>query len=317
VLTVTDDGAATGTTSRTVTARVNQAPTASFTSSVTNLTAAFNGSGSTDADGTIASYAWNFGDSTTGSGVSPSHTYTAAGTYTVTLTVTDNETATGTTTGTVTVTAPTAGSIVAADAFGRTVASGWGSADTGGAWTASGGTTSVGEGVGKITTGAAVTSTLRLASTSVQDVDVQEKVSVDALPTGGGEYLSTLVRRTTTGDYRGKVQILATGAVKVQLVKVVGGTETALTSSSTVTGLTAVAGTPLSIRMQAQGASPTTLRVKVWTAGGTEPATWAQTVTDSTAGLQDVGSIGLAAYTSSSATAPVAVRYDDLSATRL
>jgi parallel beta-helix repeat protein len=51
----------------------------------------FNGSGSTDADGTIVSYIWNFGDSTTGTGVSPTHTYTIAGNYTVILTVTDNE----------------------------------------------------------------------------------------------------------------------------------------------------------------------------------------------------------------------------------
>jgi PKD repeat protein len=51
----------------------------------------FDGSGSTDADGTIESYDWDFGDgSTTGNGVSPSHTYTASGTYTVTLTVTDD-----------------------------------------------------------------------------------------------------------------------------------------------------------------------------------------------------------------------------------
>ena len=51
----------------------------------------FNGSGSIDADGTIVSYLWNFGDSTTGTGVSPTHTYTIAGNYTVILTVTDNE----------------------------------------------------------------------------------------------------------------------------------------------------------------------------------------------------------------------------------
>lgn len=50
----------------------------------------FNGSGSYDPDGSIASYAWDFGDASTGSGVSPSHTYSAAGSYTVSLTVTDD-----------------------------------------------------------------------------------------------------------------------------------------------------------------------------------------------------------------------------------
>ena len=41
-------------------------------------------------------YAWTFGDSTTGAGASISHTYTAAGTYPVTLTVTDSTAATAT-----------------------------------------------------------------------------------------------------------------------------------------------------------------------------------------------------------------------------
>ena len=55
------------------------------------LTVTLNGSGSTDSDGSIAAYNWNFGDGTTGSGnASTSHVYQTAGTYTATLTVTDN-----------------------------------------------------------------------------------------------------------------------------------------------------------------------------------------------------------------------------------
>lgn len=56
----------------------------------------FDGSGSTDVDGTIVSYAWDFGDGGTGTGVSATHTYASAGTFTVTLTVTDNGGATDT-----------------------------------------------------------------------------------------------------------------------------------------------------------------------------------------------------------------------------
>jgi PKD repeat protein len=55
-----------------------------------NTAIAFSGTASSDPDGTIASYAWSFGDGSTGSGATPSHTYTGVGTYTVTLTVTDN-----------------------------------------------------------------------------------------------------------------------------------------------------------------------------------------------------------------------------------
>lgn len=52
----------------------------------------FDGSGSYDPDGNNLTYAWNFGDSHTGTGVQATHTYTAAGNYNVSLTVTDDGT---------------------------------------------------------------------------------------------------------------------------------------------------------------------------------------------------------------------------------
>ena len=72
----------------------NQPPTAAFTSSCTTLTCSFT-STSSDPDGSISAYSWNFGDGGTSTAQNPSHTYVAAGTYTVTLTVTDNQGATG------------------------------------------------------------------------------------------------------------------------------------------------------------------------------------------------------------------------------
>lgn len=66
----------------------------------------FNGSASSDPGGSIASYAWTFGDGGTGSGPTPSHTYTVAGNYTATLTVTDNCGATSTCEAPVTITLP-------------------------------------------------------------------------------------------------------------------------------------------------------------------------------------------------------------------
>ncbi len=55
------------------------------------LNVQFSGTGSTDADGKIESYSWDFGDGSTGNGVTVSHTYTRKGTYEVTLTVKDNK----------------------------------------------------------------------------------------------------------------------------------------------------------------------------------------------------------------------------------
>ena len=73
----------------------NVPPVARFTSSCSGLVCSFDGSASSDSDGTVVGYAWDFGDGTTGSGATLNHTYTAGGTYTVVLTVTDNEGATG------------------------------------------------------------------------------------------------------------------------------------------------------------------------------------------------------------------------------
>jgi hypothetical protein len=83
----------------------NQPPTAALAATpatgVVPLTVSFYGSGSTDPDGTVASYSWNFGDGGNSTAANPSHTYTSAGTYTATLTVTDNKNASAS--GTVTI----------------------------------------------------------------------------------------------------------------------------------------------------------------------------------------------------------------------
>ncbi|MGY0237032.1 S8 family serine peptidase [Longispora urticae] len=68
------------------------APTARATGtcSIDNNTCAFDGRGSSDPDGTITAWSWAFGDGTTGTGATPTHTYPAAGYYSAILTVTDN-----------------------------------------------------------------------------------------------------------------------------------------------------------------------------------------------------------------------------------
>ncbi len=93
-LTVVDnEGATSAPATTTASIDVNQAPTADPNgpyTGVVGVNVMFDGTGSSDPDGTIASYDWDFGDGSTGSGAQPQHAYAAVGSYTVTLTVTDN-----------------------------------------------------------------------------------------------------------------------------------------------------------------------------------------------------------------------------------
>jgi hypothetical protein len=70
----------------------------------TPLAVAFSGASSFDSDGSIASYAWSYGDGATGSGVTSNHTYTAVGSFSARLTVTDNGGASASSTVLITVT---------------------------------------------------------------------------------------------------------------------------------------------------------------------------------------------------------------------
>ncbi|MFN8076555.1 MAG: PKD domain-containing protein [Kineosporiaceae bacterium] len=76
------------------------APIASLKVTCTGRTCAADGSASSDPGGSIVSWAWSFGDGSTASGKTASHTYATTGTYTVTLKVTDDSglTATASTT---------------------------------------------------------------------------------------------------------------------------------------------------------------------------------------------------------------------------
>jgi PKD repeat protein len=315
-LTVTDNLGATNSTSQqvTVTAPVNQPPVAAFTYTPNGLTIGVDGSTSHDPDGTIASYAWDFGDGATATGVTASHPYATAGTYTVALTVTDNLGATNSTSQQVTVVNFV---VLAADTFSRTVTNGFGAAETGGTYILNGTAANfaVNGGMGRITVptlGASRTASTPLLSTT--DVDARVDLSLDSDPSGGGAYLSLLTRRSGNNDYRVRIKV-APGATSVQLLRNVSGTATTL-ASQTLTGVNFTAGRVAHFRLRATGSGTTTLQGKVWFDADPEPATWNLTTTDTTAGLQTAGGVGVEYYLSGSATTVPATMYvDNLQAT--
>lgn len=103
-LKVIDNGKASASTGPQTVTVTNVPPAASFTVSCSDLSCSFDGSGSSDSDGTISSYWWNFGDgSSLGVGSTATHTYAQNGSYGVSLTVIDNGGLNATATQTVTV----------------------------------------------------------------------------------------------------------------------------------------------------------------------------------------------------------------------
>ncbi|MBM7807383.1 PKD repeat protein [Geodermatophilus bullaregiensis] len=318
-LRTTDDDGAVGTVSRQVTVTApppNQAPTAAFTDAVSGLVVGVDGTGSADRDGTVAAYAWDFGDGATGTGARASHTYATAGTYPVRLTVTDDDGATGTVTRDVTVAPRTGGGVVAEDAFERTVTGGLGTADVGGPWTASVGAArqSVAGGAATLTLPTAgATTAAHLGEVAQVAADVRTSFTLSSAPTGAGTYVYVTGRSVgLREEYRVRVRVMADGRVGLALSRLTGGTETFPGGEVVVPGVTWTAGSTVSVRVQVSGVGSTEVTGTVWT-GNTEPAPQL-TRTDTTAVLQAPGGLGLAVHRPSSSTAATTVRFASFTA---
>lgn len=290
------------------------APVANFTASQQSgtLRESFT---DTSTGGAATSWAWTFGDGATSTAQSPSHTYASAGTYSVNLTAT-NSAGSSTITKSVVVsgTAPTA---YAADAFGRTVSNGWGSASTGGAYTVTGSASNykVVNGVGDmLLTQPNSNASAILYGVTARDVDLKFRFTVDNAPTGGNVMVYAATRRTSSGEYRPRISLNADGTASISVSKLVGTTETRIGSAVVVPGVTVAAGSYIWFRAQVVGSGTTTIRVKAWTQGQAEPGSWQLTVTDTESALQVAGNVGFRLYMSSSVTdAPIQVGFDDYS----
>jgi PKD repeat protein len=293
----------------------NLPPTAAFTAQVSDLSVMVDAAGSSDPDGLVVAYAWDFGDGATASGATADHTYAAAGTYPVKLTVTDDDGATGQVIQQVVVTEPGAPGVFAADTFERTTTGSFGTADLGGQWTNTGSIATnyfTADGAGQhrmASTGAELRS--YLGSVSAQDVLATVDVAWDKAPGAGGQYASLVVRRIGSSDYRMRVRAMESSTT-LTLLRVVDNSFTSL-GVVTVPGVYDV-GDVLRMRLRVSGSGTATLDAKVWKVGAPEPG-WQITRTDTTASLQAPGAVGLESYLSGLAQGipPLVARWDDLS----
>ena len=284
----------------------NSAPVAAFFIGGAGLTVNFDASASSDGDGQIVSYAWNFGDGTPDTtGRTASHTYAEEGTYTVTLTVTDSLGETATTSQDVTV---TSFAYVASDDFNRSVVSGWGAADIGGVWTALYGAASAGSvdgSAGKITLSPADTRFMALRDIAVKDSESSVQFSMSEAPATGASYVRVSARQNATQKYDASVWMRNDGSV--WLLAEQSGT---LLTSKILNGVTWTNGEVFNLRTRVTGSNPTTIEAKVWKEGSVEPTSWQLTTTDSTTGLQGEGYASLSLARAGSATQPTTVSFD-------
>jgi len=171
---------------------------------------------------------------------------------------------------------------IAKDAFGRSVSNDWGTSDTGGAYSCSGGSASdfnVAGGVGKILLSSVNVSRYSvLSGLTLTDSQSVVTVNVPAISTGSGVRADILARYTNSNsNYQFVLRFETDSSVTAFLIKNVNGTTTTLVSG-TIPGVTYTAGQNWNIRAYCVG---TTLQVKGWPTASPEPTMWTLSTTDS------------------------------------
>jgi hypothetical protein len=198
------------------------------------------------------------------------------------------------------------------DTFTRTVASGWGTPDTGAAWSNVGGGSAsdyATNGSVALHTLSTVDTTRRSGITAVHpDFELLCDVTTSALATGDSLYGAACTRMLDANNlYMTRVEFTTSNTVVVTVRKMVAGVQTQLGSSFTVP-VTHVAGTFIRLRFQGQGS---TLRARAWPASGREPGVWHIETTDSS--ITAASQIGTRSVrvTGNTNLATVAVQYDN------
>lgn len=200
------------------------------------------------------------------------------------------------------------------DTFVRSASSGWGSADSGQAYTISGGVSSdysVGSGYGEHLLTTIANRDSILSSVSLQDLDATFDVQCSQTPTGARIEGQFHVRRADSSNYYTVlIWFNTTGNIDLLVSKRVAGTiSTIVSSTSVITGFSPTAF--YRVRFRVVG---TSLLAKIWLSTNPEPATWTLSTTDSA--LTAAASVAFrTTATAGNTNASAAVRFDNLTVT--
>ncbi|PXY27439.1 hypothetical protein [Prauserella muralis] len=197
----------------------------------------------------------------------------------------------------------------AQDAFGRTVASGWGTPDVGPPWATSGGAAAdfaVGSGYGSMTLSTVNVRREALLGVSVADGEIAATIATSQVATGNWITAQLLARRFAVSTYlAAQVEFKHTGIVGIALYEVVGGAATFLYGAEYGSY---AAGEQFRVRLRTIGEQ---VRVKFWRVSAGEASAFYQTTTIPV--LAAAGDLGAAAMsTTGNTNANPAVRFDDL-----
>jgi hypothetical protein len=191
-----------------------------------------------------------------------------------------------------------------ADTFSRTVSGGWGTADSGQAWTVSPPADhSVSAGVGVASQPTVLVAHLALLPAPTADVDLYVDVATSGLAVGSSILTGPIARATDNNNhYQARVEFTTAAGVVLSLRKRVSGAESQLATYTAP--LSHTAGSWYRVRFQVFGSS---LRAKIWTPSGREPDTWHVEATDTS--LSTAASVGVRSYRNSGSTAAVNTRF--------
>ena len=166
------------------------------------------------------------------------------------------------------------------DTFTRSASSGWGTSDSGHAWSNAGGAASdfsVSSGKGRHLVTSVDVSRRTFVTAPTDDFDIVCNVTVDQLATGDTMYGGLSARYKDIDNlYHARVSFTTANTVLVDITKRLAGAETFVTSVYT-TSITHVASQELTLRFQGIASD---LKAKVWLATAAEPLEWQVTGTD-------------------------------------